>query len=79
MTQMDLTLAIGLRQPVSVSRYETGGYLPDPPMLACLIDVLDLDADATWELWGLSHAERARQRVESAPLVTSRPSAEPSR
>jgi transcriptional regulator with XRE-family HTH domain len=63
LTQMDVTLAVGLRQPVTVSRYETGSSFPEPPMLERLIALYDLDAEEVWPLWGLAYAERAREAL----------------
>jgi transcriptional regulator with XRE-family HTH domain len=62
-TQMDVTLAVGLRQPVTVSRYETGTSFPEPPMVERLIALYDLDAEEVWPLWGLAYAERAREAL----------------
>ena len=63
LTQMDVTLAVGLRQPVSVSRWETGTSFPEPPMFEKLIALYGLDAEAAWPLWGLAYAERARSAL----------------
>jgi transcriptional regulator with XRE-family HTH domain len=63
LTQMDVTLAVGLRQPVTVSRYETGTSFPEPPMVERLIALYDLDAEEVWPLWGLAYAERAREAL----------------
>lgn len=64
MTQVDLMLALGLRQPVSVSRYETGASIPDPKVFSRMISVLGMDADQAWRAWGIAYAERTRQAVE---------------
>jgi transcriptional regulator with XRE-family HTH domain len=66
LTQMDVTLAVGLRQPVTVSRYETGTSFPEPPMVERLIALYDLDAEEVWPLWGLAYAERAREALGSS-------------
>jgi transcriptional regulator with XRE-family HTH domain len=65
LTQMDVTLALGMRQPVSASRWETGASMPDPPKFERLIALLGLDADPAWELWGLAYAERVRAGVSA--------------
>ena len=64
LTQMEVTLAVGLRQPVTISRYETGTSFPEPPMFEKLIALYGLDAEAAWPLWGLAYAERARRGLE---------------
>lgn len=63
LTQMEVTLAVGLRQPVTISRYETGTSFPEPPMLERLIALYDLNAEEVWPLWGLAYAERARSAL----------------
>ncbi len=64
LTQVQLMIAVGLRQPVSVSRYENGHSIPDPPVFGRMIAELGLDPDAAWELWGLAYAERTRRGLE---------------
>lgn len=63
-TQVELMIALGLRQVASVSRYENGHSIPDPPVFVRLIAELDLDADEAWELWGLAYAERTRRALQ---------------
>lgn len=65
MTQVDVMIAVGLRQPISVSRYERGGAIPDPPIFARMIATYGLDADQAWAAWGLAYAERARAGLEA--------------
>lgn len=60
LTQMEATIALGMRQPVSISRWENGGYMPEPPTFERIIALYALDADKAWELWGLAYAERVR-------------------
>jgi transcriptional regulator with XRE-family HTH domain len=64
LTQVEMMSAVGLRQPVSVSRYENGHAIPDPPVFERIIAELDLDADKAWELWGLAYAERTRRALK---------------
>lgn len=64
MTQVELMIALELRQAASVSRYETGATIPDPKVFARMISVLGLDADQAWRAWGIAYAERTRQAVK---------------
>ena len=66
LTQFELAIAVGLRQAVSVSRYEQGRGLPDPAILERLIVALALDAEEVWPLWGLAYAERTRAALDFA-------------
>jgi len=66
LTQFELAIAVGLRQAVSVSRYEQGRGLPDPAILERLIVALALDAEEVWPLWGLAYAERTRAALDLA-------------
>lgn len=65
MTQFDLAVAVGLKQTVSISRWENGHSVPDPPVFERIIAVLGLDADQAWPLWGLAYAERMRAGLEA--------------
>ena len=64
MTQVELMIALELRQAASVSRYETGATIPDPKVFSRMISVLGLDPEEAWPLWGLAYAERTRAALE---------------
>ena len=64
MTQFDLAIAVGLKQTVSVSRYENARSIPDPQVFARMIEVLGLDAEEAWPAWGLAYAERTRSALD---------------
>ena len=65
MTQVDAMIAVGLRQPISISRYERGTSIPDPDTFARMIETYGLDANQAWEAWGVAYAERARRGLEA--------------
>jgi hypothetical protein len=65
MTQVDAMIAVGLRQPISVSRYERGMAIRDPPTFSRMIAAYGLDADQAWAAWGVAYAERARAGLEA--------------
>lgn len=66
LTQFDLAVAIGLKQTVSVSRYENGKSIPDPQVFENMIAALGMDAEKAWPLWGLAYAERVRAGLEAS-------------
>lgn len=61
LTQFELANAVGLRQTISISRWENGHTIPDPPVCEKVIHALGLDPDQVWPLWGLAYAERVRE------------------
>lgn len=65
MTQVDAMIAVGLRQPISVSRYERGQAIPEPPTFGRMISAYGLDPDEAWAAWGVAYAERARAGLEA--------------
>ena len=65
MTQFALANAVGLKQTVSISRWENGRSIPDPEIFEKLIAALELDADQAWPLWGLAYAERVREGIRA--------------
>ena len=65
LTQWDVAVGVGLKQVVSVSRYENAKAIPEPPVFEKLIAAYGLDADSAWMLWGLAYAERARRGLEA--------------
>lgn len=61
MTQFDLAVAVGLKQNVSVSRYENGHSVPDPQIMERIVAVLGLNPDEAWRAWGIAYAARVRR------------------
>ena len=59
LTQREVARRIGPGvESQRVSRWERGKNLPLPVHMAALIEILDLDPDVVWRLWGEAQANR---------------------
>lgn len=72
-------LLMGKPDGNTVSRWERGDYLPEADTWAELIEVLGLDRDTAWRIWGEAQTssvkgEVAKARSEAERVAEPRPS-----